>query len=227
MKYEEGKQAVSALADTIDGLSDQLYAQLLCQISVLSAVFRRAILYFVQRDPLTLRRFVWRIDQKNTTKSIFETAFEQVAPGLLQSESFRNPAPFLEGADYSHFSRFEFSEDQYPRYLQEELGHQPQSAVNIGKILREDMQFQDSRADLTVQIADLLAAGLRRVLRGEFNDNMTAAKLLGRLMVQDEKSKPPISLIRLSQSGTLFLSKAAERVVIHMRTHARAMVHSI
>lgn len=226
MRFEEGKAAVSALADSLEGLSGQLYVQLVCQVSLLSVVLRRGILYFVQRDPFTLRRFVWRIDQKNATRTAFESAFERIAPAMLQSESFRNPAIFLEGADYSHFGRFEFSADEYPKYLQEEYGHIPQSAVNIGKILRENMQFPDSKFDLSVQVADLLAAGLRRCLRGEFCDNVTAAARLGSLMIQDEKRKPPISLIRLSGRTARLSSSAAEATVLRMRAHARRMLHS-
>src|SRR2546426_1162962 len=107
MLYEGGKRGVAALADEIDSLPAQLYVQLVCQVVLLSDVLRRAILYYVQRDPVTLRRFVWRVDQKNTERTTFERAFVKVAPGLLQSESFRDPAIYLIDADYSHFGRFE------------------------------------------------------------------------------------------------------------------------
>lgn len=224
MRFDEGKRAAEELADGIDGLSTQLYAQLMCQTSVLSAVLKRAILYFVQRDPVTLRRFIWRIDQKNTTKTSFENVFEHIAPGLLQSRSFREPFYFLEGADYSHFSPYEFSEDEFPNFLVEEFGYMPQPTVNIGKLLRKDMQFPDSRDDLSIQIADLLASGIRRCLRGGFSDNKKAAILLGKLMIQDEKPKPPISLVRFSSGGVLQPDKTAKSAVLRMKAHARPMM---
>jgi Protein of unknown function (DUF3800) len=224
MKYEEGKRVVATLADEIEALSPQLYVQLVCQVVLLTDVIKRAILFFVQRDPVTLRRFVWRIDQKNTSKSIFERSFDRIAPGLLQSESFRNPVIFLEGADYSHFQRYEIPADDYPQYLQEEFGHEPQSAVNIGKLIREDMKFPDSKDDLTVQIADLLAAGIRRSLRGKFTDGRAAAKLLGQLTIQKEKPKPSISLVMLSDSKVVTLDRVAEEAVLRMKRYAQPMV---
>lgn len=223
MKFDEGKAAVATLAEEIQALSPQLYVQLVCQIELLSDLLRRGILFFVQRDPVTLRRFVWRIDQKNTEKSIFERVFEKVAPALLQSMSFENPAIFLKEADYSYFRRFEFTVEEYPKYLQE-LGYQPESTINIGKILREDMTFPDSKDDLSVQIADLLAAGLRSVLRGKFTDNKGAAALIGQLMVKNSKRNPPISLVHLSRAGKVTPDIAAAIAVREMQKHAQPML---
>jgi len=225
MIYCEGKQAVAALADEIDSLSPQLYLQLVCQVVLITDVIKRAVLYFVQRDPVTLRRFVWRIDQKNVPKSLFERSFQKVTPGLMQSESFRSPMIFLEGADYSHFRGYETPADQYPAYLLE-LGHEPQSAVNIGKILREDMNFPDSKDDETVQIADLVSAGVRRLLRGEFADGRTAGRLLGQLAIAREEPKPPISLVHLGASEDRIPDKTAVEAVLRMKHHARPMLRS-
>ena len=88
----------------------------------------------------------------------------------------------LEGADYSAFSRFEYSEDEAPAYLEEEYGIENTGdapGLNIGKVIHEDLQFVDSKGSLGVQAADLLAAGVRRLLRRNFNDHSQAARLLG------------------------------------------------
>lgn len=226
MKYEGGKLGIATLANELQSLSLQLYVQLVCQVVLLSDLLRRSLLFYVQRDPLTLRRFVWRIDQKNTEKSKFETAFEKVAPGLLQSESFDDPAIFMTDADYSYFRHFEFTADEYPQYLRDELDHKPESSVNIGKILRDDMKFPDSKTEPSIQIADLLAAGVRRCLRGEFVDNTRAAALLGKLMVQNVTQKPPISLVHLSEHGNRTLDTTAARAIMEMKNHVQPMLQS-
>jgi hypothetical protein len=227
MKYEGGKMGIATLANELQSLSLQLYIQLVCQVVLLSDLIRRGVLYHVQRDPVTLRRFVWRIDQKNTEKSTFETAFEKVAPGLLQSQSFKEPAIFLTGADYSHFRPFEFTEEQYPQHLQNELGRKPQSTVNIGKILRDDMQFPDSKTEPLVQIADLLAAGIRRCLRGEFSNNKKAAALVGKLMVENVTPKPPISLIHLSELEKVTPDSTASRAILEMEKNSQSILRSV
>ena len=74
------------------------------------------------------------------------------------------------------------------------------SKLNVGQLVREDVSFVDSRSDAGVQIADLLASGLRRCLRGQFKDNLYVASLLGSLMVQRvADNKAPVQLISLGR----------------------------
>jgi hypothetical protein len=223
MRYEAGRQAVTELASKVEALSPQLYVQLVCQVELLHDIVRRAILYLVQRDPKCLRRFKWRIDQKNSSKTDYEHAFEQIAPALLQTISFREPMICLKGADYSFFQPYQFTADEVPDYLQEEYGIEPEESTNVGKLIRENMKFADSKCDLIVQIADLLASGIRRALRGEFLDNKRAARLLGRLTVSNSHDKSSIRLLTLAQSGGS-PTQATERVVKVMTEHARPML---
>lgn len=144
MLYEGGRKGVSILSDEIDSLSPQLYAQLQCQIVLLDEILHRAILYYVQRDPYTLRKFKWRIDQKNTTKTTYEQAFQKVVCPILQTISFREPMIFLKEGDYSHMEPFLYSEGEVPEYI-EAYGKKLSSGVDIGKMIRDDMEFPDSK----------------------------------------------------------------------------------
>jgi len=225
MRYEEGKKAVSKLADEIDALSPQLYVQLQCQAFLIRDILNRAILFFVQRDPKTLRRFVWNIDQKNTNKNRYEEAFETVTPALLQSSSFREPMIHLQGADYSYFEPFKFSKEQYPKYLEEEYEQEPKSTVNVGKIIRDNMSFPNSKFDKTVQIADLLASGIRRCLRGGFIDNKKASILLGKLMVQPLLAKQyAIKLVSISDVEALADNDAGRALILMTQASQRMIV---
>lgn len=195
MIYESGKKAITILADEIDSLSPQLYVQLQCQVALISDIFHRAILYYVQRDPYTLRRYKWRIDQKNTTKTTYEQAFEKVVCPILQTISFRESMIFLKEADYSHMDTFIYTEGEVPEYLEETFGKKLKDGVNIGKMIRDDMSFPNSKMDLSVQIADLLASGIRKCLRSEFKNNHLASKMLGSLMLGNMKDKYPILFV--------------------------------
>jgi len=212
MIYEEGKQAVGLLADQLEALSPQLYVQLQCQVNMIFDIIGRALLYFVQRDPITLRRFKWRIDQKNTSKTDFEDAFEKVAPALLQSRSIDEPLTMLEGADYSALAPYEYGEGEAPAYLSEATGIEIKRGLNIGKLLRENREFEDSTRSEGIQIADLLASGIRRCLRNGFDDNQIAAQLLGRLMIQGEKSRPPLLVIGFDEAVLPSASPAARAI---------------
>lgn len=226
MVHKTGQNSLQALSDRVASLAPQLYVQLHCQVNLFEAILRNGVLYFVQRTPRSLGAFRWRIDQKNSTRTEYETAFTQVLPAFLQSISLDNPMPMLEGADYSAFSRFDWSPEEKPTYLRDAYGidiDDKELATNIGMLVRDNLEFVDSKDSQGVQIADLLASGVRRSLRGDFADNTSAAKLLGRLMVQNYKGKPPIQLLGFTRSETAIDDHSAQAIKI-MQASARAML---
>lgn len=215
MKYPEGKQAVQSLADQVSGLSPQLYVQMICQVLLLAEVVLGGVLYFVQRFPRSLGSFRWRIDQKNSTKTEFEDAFEKIAPPLLQTISLTDSLPMLEGADYSSFSRFDFPKGEEPTYLKDTYGIDVEpGGLNIGKLIRENIRFEDSKSNQGVQIADLLASGLRRCLRQGFKRNDRAAELLGKLMVQNMRNRDSRLLVIFEHSDSSVSDPVSKTVQI-------------
>ncbi|MCW8932558.1 MAG: DUF3800 domain-containing protein [Gammaproteobacteria bacterium] len=225
MKYDTGKKAISDLADEINSLSPQLYVQLQSQVILMSDLLNRGILYYVQRDPKTLRKYKWRIDQKNITKTTYEHAFEKVASPLLQTKSFHEPMIFLEGEDYSHMEPYLYSDGEVPDYIEEAYGKKLNSGVNIGKIVREDMAFPDSKTNLAIQIADLLAAGVRRCLRSEFSNNQLASHLLGRLMVGNAKEKYPVQFVGF-QNHEKVVDKKIAKIIHEMKKASKGILLS-
>jgi len=134
--------------------------------------------------------------------------------------------PMLIGADYSAFNRFNWAADEKPTYLRDTYGievNDDELALNVGMLVRENLEFVDSKSNEGVQIADLLASGIRRCLRHEFSENERAASLLGRLMVQNYKGKPPIQLLGFSQDQPVVDDDAGKMVQI-MERKARGML---
>ena len=218
MRYDEGKQAIRSLAEDVRRLSPQLYVQLRCQVILVDSIIRHGSLYFAQRLPSELGRFAWRIDQKNNKRTAYERTFRTLTPLLLQTMSTRSPMSMLEGADYSAFSRFDFTEDKLSTYLKNTHGTNVSGAeaTNIQKLVGEDFKYVDSSRNYGVQIADLLTSGLRRCLRQYFDNNQRAAQLLGKLMVRFRTNEPPIGLLGFSESheDQTVNSEAAELIEI-------------
>lgn len=223
MIHEEVKQKIGLLADQLEALSPQLYVQLHLQVNMIFDVINRALLYFVQRDPITLRRFKWRIDQKNSSKTDFEDAFEKVAPAFLQTKSIDEPFIKMEGADYSALAPYEYEEGKIPTFLSEATGIEIRHALDIGKLLRKDLEFEDSKHSEGIQIADLLASGIRRCLRNGFDDNQTAAQLLGRLMIHGQKQRPPVQVIGFNEAVLPAASPVA-KAINTMIKYSRSML---
>lgn len=226
MHYENGHLAVEKLSNQVRGLSPQLYVQLVCQVRLISLIVRYGILYFAQRFPKSLGKFRWRIDQKNSIRTEYERAFETLTPALLQTISLGEPLLMLRGTDYSAFQRFNYPDGETPTYLETVYGidikHEG-PALNIGQLIHEDLNFVDSKANQGVQVADLLATGIRRCLRMEFSDNLTAARLLGSLMVQRQANEPPVWLLGFSEAEER-VGIRAEKLIHVMRRNCRPML---
>ena len=94
--------------------------------------------------------------------------------------------------------------------------------MNLGKLFRENFKLVDSKQSPGVQVADLLAAGIRRTLRGGFDDNLRASRLLGAIMVQAEQRRAPVRLLTLSDERVL--TGDARGLVAAMALHARPML---
>ncbi len=209
MKYEGGRAGMAILAEQLESLPDQLYVQLLCQVNLIYDLIGRGINYYAQRRPATLREFRWRIDQKNTTKTNFEEAFEKLAPALLQTRSIREPFSWVREFDYRHFVSYDFEDGQKPDYLQRDYGFPPMDGFNVQKLFRGNLKFVDSKSLDGVQVADLLASGLRRALKRSFDDPLSVARRLGRLTVQNVRGRQSVNLISLGLEEALPAQSAA------------------
>ena len=199
MKYKGGRDAVQFLGNQLLKLSPQLYAQLWCQVILIHEITTHGILYFVQRFPQSLGNFKWRIDQKNSSKIDFEDAFEKITPMLIQSFTIDKPAVFLEGANYNALHKYAFEKGKVPTYLKDEYGIDISSTnkinININKLVRDDLDFVDSKVSKGIQIADLLSSGIRRCFRNGFRNCDLVAKLLGKLLVQKPNKRTPLTLV--------------------------------
>ena len=200
MLYPEGKKSVERIANQVRTLSPQLHLQLICQIELISKLFNQGILYYVQRTPAQLNKFRWKIDEKSHGVSNFEKTFRTLVPPLLQTKSLKNPGIHVTGFDYSAMKEYMFTKDNAPTYLSDhyDMDINTEGTINLGKLIWDDFEFVDSKKEVGIQIADLLASGLRRCLRGGFTKNLIIAEALGKLMVQEVKDKYPIKFITLS-----------------------------
>lgn len=169
MIHAKARDAITALGESMRSLPVQLYTQLQCQVELFHKVLARAPLYYSQHKPETLSRLSWRVDQKDTIPTAYETAFRTILPMALQSKSLRDPMMELVEGNYDSFRHFEFPAGQYPAYLEEQYGIKTSgNGVNVDQMVGEDFELVDSNAVPGVQVADLIASGLRRLFRGKF-----------------------------------------------------------
>jgi hypothetical protein len=223
--HQSLRDDVQNISNQVLRLSDQLYIQFTCQIKLMHYVVKQAMTYYAQYTPESLGSFVWRVDQKDPVrKTEFEGVFENLSPPYLQSMSITDPLPMVEGFDYTHMAKYDFSEAEKPTYLKDNynIDVDLSNVLDIKKLIRDDLQFVDSKTDFGIQLADLLTAGLRRCLRLEFKDNLRAAAFLGRLMVNRGRSQYPVLLLSLGEEKAL--DKATEKLIKMMKRQQRPMI---
>jgi len=194
MKYETGKEGLRILKNYCLGLSPQLYAQFTAQMDLTYRTVHSNIPYYIQRDPYCLQRFEWTFDAKAIEKTKFETFLERIAPALIQTRSFTEPLIMIEGYDYSCINRYYKNNGKLPEYLNDVYGIKGKSGIDIQTLLREFIEFKDSKKEFGLQVADILAATLRRCFRNEWRNNRMMSEAIGRLFIQSKKGEYPIGV---------------------------------
>lgn len=220
MVHARMREYLEDLAGQIRDMNDQRYAQLVLQLNLFHRCIRDGVPYFVQREPETLRRFTWRIDHKDEG---FNRQIDRMAAAHIQSCSLHGGAlPILEGEDHSALARFRYPPESGPKYLNETYGLDVDltNALNLGRMLSEDVEFVDSLTNDGVQIADLLVGGIRRALQQEFKKNLRAGRLLGRIMIQQQHNAVPILIQAFSDTDGA-LAGGVGQTVHAMRLNVR------
>jgi hypothetical protein len=226
MVHETARRGLRDLADEMRALSPQLYTQLICQVELFHDVLSNSVSFYATRIPATLANIRWRIDRKDVVQTAYEKAFRKVLPALLQTKSLREPMIMIKDAgDYRHFKRYEFPAGAAPTYLREHYGIVTSNDVaDIGKIVRDDLQLLDSESVAGIQIADLLASGLRRALRGRFNDLDAIARLLGANMVGLAKGEPSLRLIAIGEGPSRPVTQRTRELFVMMKRAAKPYI---
>ena len=183
------------LADATRRMPNQLFLQTFLMIELVLRVIEESTLYYAQRLPKELGSIEWIIDRKNRTITEMESTWSTLILPMGESHFMKRPLVCLREADYSHFGArygIRADDEEMNRHLawtREAYGIQgidQAPGLNAGLLLSEQRQFADSAGSLGLQLADMLAAIVRRAL----NNRLQPAgwSRLGRLFVADKRT---------------------------------------
>ena len=180
--------------------------------------------YFSQRRPAELGRFEWIIDAKDPLKVTSQEQWWLDVIGPL-GESRSRREPFTRVRD----SRFNYAAYDRAFSMQKELWHpdgrrEPIDGIDIKKLISDRVSFVDSRTELLIQAADIVAGFLRRALRAPAADERVL-KTIGRLTILKKlpgaRAPQSIRLITLGKA-TRADSQVSKRILLAAST-ARSM----
>ncbi|MHC2385688.1 hypothetical protein ACVMFA_002180 [Bradyrhizobium liaoningense] len=186
------------LRRSLEKMPAQLYIQCVVMLQLIWIVAEEASLYFAQRRPRELAKFEWMIDAKDPRKiTSQEKWWRDVIGPLGESRSRREPFAFGDdsGFNYRYFDRaFSTKKDMWFPDGSRKLV----DGFDIKKLITDNVSFVDSRSELFIQTADVLAGFMRRALKSQ-NAEPAVLKTLGRLMIR--KKKQTVRLIALGKGG--------------------------
>ena len=213
------------LRERFINLPNQLFIQAILIIELVANIIQTTTLYYCQRMAHTLKRFNWIIDAKDYAITEYEDIWTHIITTILQTKSFNNPLNLLKGGNYSYFDRFNFPKKMLPDYLKEFLPslNKPFDALNIKKIMHENLSFENSKSEIGLQIVDILVNTIRRA----FNNNLGIEGWgeFGKLMIYDKRNT--IKFIHLhpnSQEEFIKTKVPYAHVIKQIDMHARSML---
>jgi hypothetical protein len=157
------------LRDNFIKMSNPLFIQAFTMFMLIPRTMRNAITYYARRTPQELKSFHWVVDAKDKNINDYERTWSLVIFPIMYSQSLKEPMSYVEGGDYSHFEeRFERSdEEEIERYEAEGKFEKGSiGALKLELILGQSFKFQDSKSNVGLQMADILATATRRALNG-------------------------------------------------------------
>lgn len=218
-------------ADVIRAMPNQLFLQSFLTIQLVLEAIQETTLYYVQRLPEELGEFAWFIDPKDHTITQMEEMWTKYILPMGEGHFARKPLAVIEGADYSDFdARYTIAADDEETKRHREWMEQVYGLGLAGRrilrnanlLLSGNRTFPNSRDSLGIQLADMLAAILRRAL----NNHLRHAgwKDFGKLLVDKRRGESHFLQLGLVKGVPWTVQGYAKKVGLALMNLAKPMV---
>jgi hypothetical protein len=186
---------VNEIQDVFAEMPNQLFVQAMLMFLIIPRTFLHMIWYYARRIPEELQWFYWMVDAKGSSKTAYEQAWSTALFPIMGTQSAQDPISFVEGGDYSYFEKFEQQGTEWIRQIEQEKGLEPDSLVSakLGEVIGDHFVFQDSRWNVGLQMADILANATQRALNRKLK--LPGWKDIGRLMIARKPN--PVQFIQI------------------------------
>lgn len=220
---------IRELANAIRRMPNQLFVQAFLMIELVLRVIEESTLYYVQRLPDELGSIEWIIDRKGRKITEMEDTWSTLILPMSENHFVTKPLLCLRGADYSHFDApygnraNDDGMNRHIAWIREAYGIQDadcRPGLNAGLLLSEQQRFSDSAGLLGLQLADMLAAILRRALNNRLQPEGWSR--VGRLFITDNRT--PFLQLGAAEVGGQTLGIQTEKVWRALKTGNKKML---
>jgi hypothetical protein len=176
------------LHEEMIALPNQLFLQMMLTIKLLHRGLETFINYYAQRQPEELAEFSWRVDAKAADLTAAERLWRTLILPMMHEDSFG----LFGWADYTHMERYSV------RVPPAHPGGPARLGWDLRAIVRENLHFVDSRAEIGLQLVDIATNALTRALNGRLEE--LGWRSLGRLLVA--RREGTINLISMNDDAS-------------------------
>ncbi len=225
-------RSLKQMSDRIHKMPNQLFLQAFVTVQLLLELMPEALLYYVQRMPEELGDIAWIIDRKDRTLTQMEEMWSRLILPFSESYYAKERFHCLAGGDYSHFhKRYSSQRDnmapetaRHMEWVREHYGvralKENDYVVNANKLFNEQRDFKDSKDDLGLQLADILATMLRRALNGNLQE--AGWKDFGGLIVR--RRDIGSYFMQMGRGGSVIMPEHAASVCRILDARAKSML---
>lgn len=169
LKPDHHPNIIKELTDarhSFNKMSNQLFVQAFIMFMLIPRTLRNAITYYARRIPEEMKSFHWVVDAKEKSITEHERLWSLVIFPIMYTQSIKQPMFYVAGGDYSYFERFQETDEEGIRQIEEEEGYEKGElgATKLELILGKSFKFQDSKDNVGLQMADILANATQRAL---------------------------------------------------------------
>jgi hypothetical protein len=189
-------QQANEIRAAFEKMPNQLFIQAMLMFLLIPRTLLHMIWYYARRIPEELQWFYWMVDAKEKSKTAFESAWSTALFPIMSTQSANDPISFVEGGDYSYFEKFEERNTEWIKQIEQEKGLEPGELVSakLWKVIGEHFVFQDSKFNLGLQMADILANATQRAMNRKLK--LAGWRDIGRLMMT--RRPTAIQLVQMS-----------------------------
>lgn len=182
---EEFNKQVAEIAAALQKPKSPLFVESFLLTVLIPRILNIGINYYARRLPRELRSYHWVIDAKEKYVTDFERAWYTTIFPSIEHQTSQNPILRIENGDYTYLESYYSLSPEMAERAERNLKDLPhRRAFDIQTILKKDFKFQDSKDNVGLQLADIIANATQRALNGRLKEEGYAG--IGRLLVLQE-----------------------------------------
>jgi hypothetical protein len=178
---EEFKKQVAEVAAALKKPKSPLFVESFLLMVLVPRILEVSMNYYARRIPKELQSYHWVVDGKDTDVTAFEKAWYTVIFPSIEHQSKQKPFEKFLNGDYSYLEPFYTLPTRKAARAKAELGDDLDKAPFDIEPILQDFKFQNSKDNLGLQMADVVANATQRALNGRLKEDGYLG--IGKLMV--------------------------------------------